>query len=126
MTTAQTKRVLVVEDEKPMAKAIELKLIKNGLEALAVFNGAEALAAMEKEKYDLILLDIMMPEMDGWEVMRSMKDRGMKMPVIITSNLSQGEDRQKALALGAVDYLVKSDTSIMSIVEKVKGFLNKL
>lgn len=119
-----TKKILIAEDEKPMAKALELKLKGCGFDAKAVFNGAEALAEMEKENYDLLLLDLMMPVKDGFGVLEELKNKpGNKTLVIVSSNLSQGEDIKRAKALGAVDYFVKSDTPISEVVNHIKTAL---
>ncbi len=117
------KRVLIVEDEKTMAKAMEIKLQKAGITAHAVFTGDEALLALATREYQLVLLDIMMPGMDGWEVLTKISERGLGIKVIITSNLSQEEDKKRAMDLGAVDFLVKSDSSLSMIAEVVKSYL---
>ena len=118
------KKILIVEDEKPMARAMELKLTKSGFTAQAVFNGQEALDILLKEKIDLVLLDLIMPKMDGFGLLDEIKKRNIKTKVIITSNLSQNEDVTRAKKLGAVDFIIKSDTSIIDIVNKVKKFIN--
>lgn len=120
---ANTKKILIAEDERPMAKALELKLTSSGFLAKAVFNGDEALEVLAKEKYDLLLLDLMMPKRDGFSVLQEIKDKKKDIAVIVTSNLSQEEDIKKAKSLGAVDYLVKSDTPITEVVERVKKVL---
>jgi len=117
------KKILIAEDEKPMAKALELKLNNSGFEAKAVFNGQEAIDALKAEKYDLMLLDLMMPTMDGFAVLEQMKTDKIKTPVVVTSNLSQEEDKEKAKSLGAKDYLVKSNVSLKEIVEKITSML---
>ncbi len=122
-SSKSSKKALIVEDEKAMAKAMEIKLQKAGIDAHAVFNGQEGLVELEKGGYDLVLLDIMMPGMDGWEVLENIREKGIKVKVIITSNLSQEEDKKKAKEMGAVDFLVKSDSTLESIVEKVKSLL---
>ena len=88
-----------------------------------MFNGIEALAELQGGGYSLILLDLMMPEMDGWEVLKKIKESNIQVKIIVTSNLSQEEDKIRAKDLGALDFLVKSDSSISSIVDKVKGLL---
>lgn len=118
-------KVLIAEDEKPMANALELKLNKSGFQAKAVFDGGSAIDILSKDQYDLLLLDLMMPRMDGFEVINKIKELKISIPVIVLSNLSQEEDRKKALDLGAKDYFVKSDTSITDIVKKVSEFLHK-
>lgn len=117
------KKVLIVDDERALAKALELKLFKEGIDASAVFDGQEALAELALHSYDLILLDLMMPLVDGWEVMEKMKEMQYGGKVVVTSNLSQEEDQVRARSLGAIDFLVKSDATISSIVEEVKSYL---
>jgi len=117
------KTVLIAEDEKPMAKALELKLKSSGFDAHAVFNGEEVFEFIEKKTPDLILLDLMMPKMDGFEVLEQMKEKGIKAKVIVSSNLSQDEDMKRAEGLGAVGYFVKSNTSISEVVDKVMAAL---
>lgn len=120
----KVKRILVVEDEKPMAHALELKLIKSGFEAKAVFDGQEALDLLKKEKFDLILLDLMLPKVDGFSVLKSLKDSGTKVPVIVSSNLGQEEDVARAKSLGASGYFVKSNTAIADVISQIKKTLN--
>ena len=117
------KKILIVEDEKPMAHALELKLNNSGFEAKAVFNGEEALEILTKEKYDLVLLDLVMPKMDGFALLENLKKKKIKVSVIITSNLSQEEDETRAKSLGAKDFLVKSDTPIAEIVKRCQNQL---
>ena len=122
---AQKKKILIAEDEKPMARALEIKIGSDpDLEARAVFNGAEALKILETEKYDLVLTDLMMPDVDGFTLLKELKARKIKVPVIISSNLSQEEDIKLTKSLGAIDYFVKSDTPISEVVKKIKKALN--
>ncbi len=118
-------KILIAEDEKPMAKALELKLNASGYEAKAVGNGREALEEMAKADYSILLLDIMMPEVDGFGVLSELKNKNNKAKVIMLSNLAQEEDMKKAKDLGAIGYFVKSDTPIAQIVEEVKKALIK-
>ncbi|MBI2033809.1 MAG: response regulator [Candidatus Liptonbacteria bacterium] len=119
-----TKKILIVEDEKPAAKAFGLKLGRAGFESEVAFDGVDALAILAKKNFDLILLDLVMPRMDGFEFLAELKNRNIKTPVIVTSSLSQEEDAKRAKDLGAIDYFVKSDTPIADIVEHVKKVLN--
>jgi len=112
-----------VDDEKPLARALELKLTFEGLSATTVFNGVEAIKAIKSEEYDLVLLDLVMPQQDGFKVLETIHELKLKTPVIVSSNLSQEEDIARAKALGAVDYFVKSDTTLAEIVEKIKEYL---
>ena len=121
---AEKKKVLIAEDEKPMARALEIKIGSDPeLEARAVFNGAEALKILEAEKYDLVLTDLMMPDVDGFTLLKELKAKNIKVPVIISSNLSQEEDIKLTKSLGAIDYFVKSDTPISEVVKKIKKAL---
>lgn len=117
------KRILIVEDERAMAKALELKLSRSGYEAKAVFNGREALEALRSDGYALVLLDLVMPQMDGFAVLNQMKAEGIKTPVIVASNLSQEEDIKKAKSLGVKDYFVKSNTPISDVVKHINKVL---
>ncbi|MFH1292152.1 MAG: response regulator [bacterium] len=117
------KKILIVEDEEPMARALVLKLNKEGYEAISAENGAKALEVLDKEKFDLILLDLMMPKLDGFGVMAEMKKRKIKIPVIVSSNLSQESDFKKAKEMGAKDFFVKSDTPLVQVIEHIKEAL---
>ncbi len=114
------KRILIAEDEKPMANALSLKLQSVGFEAKIVYDGEAAIAALNESKYDLLILDLVMPKKDGFFVLEELKKLKINIPVIIASNLSQEEDIKRAKDLGAQDYFIKSDTTLLQIVEKVK------
>ena len=121
---SEKKKVLIVEDEKPMAKALKLKFEHTGLfEAKVTFNGQEALDILAQEKFDIILTDLMMPKVDGFTVLKELKNKGIKTPVVVLSNLSQEEDEEKSRQEGAVDFFVKSNVPISEIVVKVKQIL---
>ncbi|HCA67088.1 MAG: Response regulator receiver protein [Parcubacteria group bacterium GW2011_GWC2_44_17] len=117
------KKILIIEDEKPMARALELKLTHSGFEAKAVFNGADGVKILEKETFSLILLDLIMPEMDGFTVLETLKEKKIKTPVIVLTNLSQEDDEKRAKTLGALEFFIKSDTPIATIVLRVAELL---
>ncbi len=121
--TAGGKLILIVEDERPLSHALEMKLKNQGYTTKVVTNGQDALAEIKNGKYAMVLLDLIMPVMDGFGVLEGIKSQNLKVPVIVLSNLGQDEDRVKAKALGAVDYFVKSNTPIADIVAKVKSSL---
>ena len=125
MTLVPQKRILIIEDEKPMAKALELKLTHLGFFAESASNGEIGLALLEKENFDLVLLDIVMPKVDGFGVLEAMKQKKIKTPVIMLSNLSQEEDEKKAKALGALYFFIKSNTPLTDIVAHVQLILQK-
>lgn len=122
--SSEGKKILIVEDEKPMANALATKLIRAGFEAKAVFKGSEALDELETTPYDLILLDLIMPQTDGFTVLERLKEKKSIIPVIVASNLRQEEDFTRAKALGAVDFIVKSRSSLSEIVERIEKFFN--
>lgn len=119
----KAKKILIAEDEKPMAHALDMKLSKAGFETRVVFDGEAVFSALEEDNFDLVLLDLMMPKKDGFEVLSEMKKKGMNIPVIVSTNLSQGEDIRKARELGASDYFVKSDTPIVKVIEYIQKVL---
>lgn len=121
---AKGKRILIVEDERPLSHALEMKLRHEGYETSVATNGTDALAAIGKDHYHLILLDLIMPIMDGFAVLAALKERKSTVPVIVLSNLGQAEDQAKTKELGAVDYFVKSNTPIADIVTRVKTALS--
>ena len=98
-------QVLIVEDEKPISDLIRLSLSKGKFHCTCAFDGAEAANLLEKNRYDLILLDVMLPEIDGFELMEYI--RPLEIPVIFLTAKSAVQDRVKGLRLGAEDYIVK-------------------
>jgi DNA-binding response OmpR family regulator len=118
------KKVLIVEDERLIAKPLTLKMQLSGFATKNAYDGEEALAILEKEKFDIILLDLMMPKKNGFEVLSELKKRGDPTPVIVATNLNQEADVSRALELGVVSYYVKVDITYDEIVEKIKSTLN--
>lgn len=114
------KYVLIVEDEKPLAHALMLKLQHEGLTPLIADNGADALKLLQTTPVDLILLDLMMPVMDGFQFMEKMAELQKKPKVFVLTNLSVPDDRERAIALGAQKYFVKSDTPLTALIEEIK------
>ncbi len=118
------KKILVCDDEKAINRALQLKLIYEGFDVVTVLNGDECLSAMAKETFDLVLLDLVLPQKDGFAVLEKLKELGNKVPIVIISNLGQEEDIERVKYLGVTQYLIKSNTSIMDMVNKVKEVLN--
>lgn len=123
MAENKNKKILIAEDDKPIAKALELKLKNSGFDVVTVSNGEEAMLEAEKGNLDMILLDLMMPKKDGFSFLEEAKTKKIKTPVIILSNLSQEGDMQKAKKLGASNYFVKSNTPLIEIVANIKKIL---
>lgn len=117
------KKILVVEDEATLQKALNDVLAQEGYEVLSALDGVSGLDLAKKEKPDLILLDIILPKMDGFDVLRGLKEEDYKIPVIVLTNLSDINDIQKALDLGATTYLVKADFHLEDVLKKVKEVL---
>ena len=121
----KAKKILVAEDEKAIAKALTLKLQHVGYEVVTVFDGQSAVSELEKSDFDLALMDLVMPVLDGFGALEKIKKLKIKTPVIILSNLSQEEDVQKVKGLGARDYFIKSNTPLLEIVKKVDEFFSR-
>ena len=98
-------QILIVEDEKPISNLIRLSLKKAGYDCTCAFDGAEAADILEERRFDMILLDVMLPEIDGFSLMEYI--RPMEIPVIFLTAKNTVKDRVKGLELGAEDYLVK-------------------
>lgn len=115
-------KILVVEDEVPINELICDNLQKNGYRCRGVFDGMEAADELEKTRYDLVLLDIMLPKVDGYELLESIKPE--KIPVIFLTAKSQIKDRVKGLRLGAEDYIVKP-FAISELLARVEVVLRR-
>lgn len=117
------KKILIIEDEKSLARALGFKLTHSGFEVKMVFNGEDGVLLLGKESFDLILLDLIMPKMDGFSVLTTLKLKGNGTPVLILSNLSQESDMKRAKEFGAKGFLIKSNTPITTIVDHVIALL---
>lgn len=127
MAKKKMKKVMVAEDDHFLAKIYRMKLGKVGFDVHIAGDGVEAIKMIKKVKPDLILLDLVLPEKDGFEVLEEIsKDKTLKkIPVIILSNLGQESDISKGEGYGVVAYFVKSDISIHDVVKKIKEVLNE-
>ncbi len=119
--------ILVVEDDRFLIKAFQAKLATTSYETATANDGEEAIAFLKHRKPDLMLLDIVMPKKDGFAVLEEMQKNPAwkKIPVIILSNLGQESDREKGKALGAVDFLVKTDFSLQQILTVLDKYVSK-
>ena len=123
MPAKKTKKILIIEDDRALAKALAETLTEDGFTTKAVFDGEEGLKMLEAEKYDLVLLDLMMPKVNGFEFLKEIKARKIDIQAIVLSNLCQGKDEKMARELGAVEYFVKSDTKLYEIAQKIRDLL---
>jgi CheY-like chemotaxis protein len=123
--TAPAQRILVAEDDRFLRKAAEVTLKRRGYAVLTAGDGEEALRIARAERPDLILLDLIMPKLSGFEVLRALKEdpATAAIPVVVLSNLGQDRDVQRAIDDGAVAYLVKADLSLQDLVRRVEEVL---
>ena len=120
-------KVLLVEDDSFLRELCAKKLRGEDMEVLDTVDGEQALKVLESEKVDIILLDIILPTMDGFEVLKKIREHAneevRKIPVIMLSNLGQEEDIDKAMSIGANDFLIKAHFTPGEIAQKVKKIL---
>ena len=121
------KKILIIEDEKIMVNLLEKKLTKEGYDVSIAWNGLEGMEKIKEVDPDLILLDIVMPKMDGFEVLeRVAKDEEMKkIPIVIISNSGQPVDLERAKKLGVKDWLVKTEFDPKEVLDKVRKQIGK-
>jgi len=120
-------RILLVEDDKFLRKAAEVTLKRQGFDVLTAQDGEAGLELAREAMPDLVLLDLIMPKMQGFQVLGHLKaDRKTaSIPVIVMSNLGQDSDVQRAIDAGASAYVVKSNTALQSLVDTVREILAK-
>ena len=116
-------RILVVDDDKNICELLRLYLEKEGFDVILAFDGADGLSKFTKENPDLILLDIMMPNMDGWQVCREIR-KNSQCPIIMLSAKGETIDKVLGLELGADDYVVKPFDS-KEVVARIKAILRR-
>lgn len=120
-------RILFIEDETTLQKTLSAILKDQGFEVASAFDGETGLALAREKKPNIILLDLILPKMDGFGVLTELKkDPGLKdVPVIVLTNLEAVEDVEKVIELGATTYLVKANYDLPEIAAKVKEILGK-
>lgn len=118
-------KIVIVEDEPLLLKALNIELLSAKFTAISAIDGDAAWKAIRDQKPDLVLLDLVLPKLSGFEVLRIMKENAdtKNIPVIVLSNLSQKEDMLRALSLGADDFFIKSNTDLDQIIDKIKSLL---
>jgi len=118
-----SKTILIAEDEEFIANLYKVNLEQHGVEVNVAVDGNVAIEKMDQSQPDLLLLDLLMPEVDGFQVLAHIKEKGYTFPVVILTNLSQEIDKQKCEELGAEDYFVKSDLSVEELWDRISGYL---
>ena len=120
-------KILLAEDDKFLSNIFCSKLQKEGYEVVQAYDGEEAIEKLKAENFDLILIDLIMPKKDGFEVLAEMQIQGLGkgVKIVVLSNLSQEEDVKKTKEMGVLDYWVKSNLTPQELVVKVKGIMSQ-
>lgn len=121
----KTKKVLIIEDDEHISKIYNIKLKAEGIDVTIARDGVEGLEKVVSEDPALVLLDLMTPKKDGFEVLAEIKKMPNRkdVPVIILSNLGQQSDIDRVMALGAADYLIKANLSFQEVVAKIREYI---
>jgi DNA-binding response OmpR family regulator len=118
-------KILIIEDEESLVELLQDKLKKEGYDVEVALDGEKGFAKIGVFNPDLILLDIVMPKMDGYEVLEKMTEEKIKIPVIIISNSGQPVEIEKTTKLGAVDHLIKTEFSAADVLAKVRKCMHQ-
>jgi DNA-binding response OmpR family regulator len=120
-------KILIIEDDRYISKMYQLKLSLEGYDVQVAENGRQGVDKVKEMMPNIILLDILMPELDGFEVLKIVKgdDATKDIPVLIMSNLGQEDHIEKGMQMGAIGYIVKSQYTPSKVVEKIKETLGK-
>lgn len=118
-------KILVIEDDKFLRELITQKLSREGYDVIGAVDGEEGVVKAKKDQPDLVLLDLILPGIDGFEVLSQIKKdtETSEIPVVILSNLGQKEDVDRGKSLGAVDFLIKAHFTPSEIIEKIEEIL---
>ncbi len=124
-TTANKKKILVVEDDLFLIRAYQIKLEKEGFEVMVATEGTAAMDYLQKDPPDMVMLDLMLPGISGFDVLENIRKnpKWKGVPVIVLTNLGQEQDKKRVEELGVKDYIVKANVKIADVIEKVKGYL---
>ena len=119
----EAKKIMIVEDDRFLSFLMKARLEKEGFVVLQVFDGEEAIELLKQETPNLVILDLIMPKVTGFEVLKSISvtPQFANVPVVIVSNLAQDSDIEKAKELGAKEYFVKVKVSIDDLVQRIKA-----
>lgn len=125
---ADGKKILIIEDDKFLSQVLKGRLEKEGFTVLQAFDGEEGIAALKKELPSLVLLDIIMPKVSGFEILEqiSIDPQLQGVPIVVLSNLGQESDLQKVERLGIKHYFVKVQVPIDDLVETIKNLMNQV
>jgi DNA-binding response OmpR family regulator len=123
---AEKKKILIIEDDEMICSMYKTKFEAENYEVYTAQNGADGLEIAKKMKPQMVLLDIILPQIDGFTILEAIKkdSKTKKIPVIMLTNLGTDEDKEKGRKLGAVDYLVKANLTPAQVSQKIKEFFN--
>ena len=123
----ENKKILIVEDDDFLLQMYVTKLELEGFQVISAIDGIKGLKLAKKDKPDLVLLDLQLPSMSGFEVLENLKqdDEIKQIPVLILTNFSQKEDIERCLNLGASDYLIKAHFVPSEVISKIKNILQE-
>lgn len=127
MAGKKTSTILIIEDDSFISDMYKIKFESEGFGVKVATDGIQGLEVAQRWQPDLVLLDVVMPKMDGFTVLQNFKEKPevRDIPVIMLTNLGQKDSVSKALKLGAADYIIKAHFTPLEVVEKIKEFLNK-
>lgn len=119
-------KVLLIEDDSTLTEMYKLKFTEQKMDITVAEKGSEGLELAEENKFDIILLDIMLPEIDGFTILKELKSlpKTKNVPIVLLTNLAQEADKEKGLQMGAADYLVKANHTPTEVVDKVRKILH--
>jgi two-component system phosphate regulon response regulator PhoB/two-component system alkaline phosphatase synthesis response regulator PhoP len=119
------KRILIVEDDPVLSSMYKTKFELDGFEVITVASGPAGLETAKKEKFDIIFLDVILPQIDGFTVLEEIKrnPETKDIPVVMLTNLGTQEDMEKGKRMGAIDYIVKASLTPSQVSDKIKEYL---
>ncbi len=125
--SSTSKNILIVEDDEFLRSLTAKRLEKEGFAVKVAVDGENAINILSEYQPDVVLLDLLLPGLDGFEVLKKIKstEAGKKIPVIIFSNLGQKEDIERAKSIGADDFLIKANFTLDDVVAKISGLIGK-
>ena len=118
-------KILIVDDDAMISDMYLMKFTENGFDVITASDGKTALEKIESERPDVVLLDIVMPQIDGFDVLKELGKKGIlgKIKVVLLSNVGQKEDIERGLSLGAAEYIIKANFTPSEVLEKVKKII---
>lgn len=119
------KKILIIEDELILAEALKEKLTNIGYETEAVYDGESGLQKIKEKKPDLLILDILLPGINGYQVLEQLKKESITLPILVVSNSGQPVEIEKAKLWGVNDFVIKVNFSLKDVEEKVKNLIGE-